>query len=92
MSVESFLFVNGIIYLFQILVDKTEDSYALENQTCDPAVEDSYAFFWYLLSPFLMRRKLKFPKFGDFRRESLKIVFIFRNFRDTWLSYCVLCL
>ena len=39
MSVESFLFVNGIIYLFQILVDKTEDSYALENQTCDPAVE-----------------------------------------------------
>ena len=77
MSVESFLFVNGIIYLFQILVDKTEDS---------------YAFFWYLLSPFLMRRKLKFPKFGDFRRESLKIVFIFRNFRDTWLSYCVLCL
>jgi len=45
MSVESFLFVNGIIYLFQILVDKTEDSYALENQTCDPAVEDSYAFF-----------------------------------------------
>ena len=34
-----------------------------------------------------MRRKLKFLKFSDFRRESLKIVFIFRNFRDTWLSY-----
>lgn len=72
MTVESFLFVDGIVYSFQILVDKTEDS---------------YAFFWYLLSPFLVRRKLKFAKVGDFRRESLKIVFIFRNFRDTWLSY-----
>lgn len=28
MTVESFLFVDGIVYSFQILVDKTEDSYA----------------------------------------------------------------